>query len=263
MRLRKIPIDFLWEGLELSGDIYNDRGSVLLLKRGEVLTQNRLDKLSKFERGGYITTSEETYQEILNSGKAPRAALQRVYEEAVGYTALKNDVDSIFSVTRNASEINMEATETVTKDIFTKIKVLDFPKIFQCIDAPREMDENLQRHSLNVAFTNGVIGQWLKLPEPMIKKLVCAGLVHDIGKTKVPEEILNAPRRLTEEEFEIIKAHPVYSYELLWDNVDEDIRLAARHHHERLDGKGYPDQIAGDEILCWQGLPPFPMCMMP
>lgn len=103
MRLRKIPIDFLWEGLELSGDIYNDRGSVLLLKRGEVLTQDRLDKLSKFERGGYITTSEETYQEILNSGKAPRAALQRVYEEAVGYTALKNDVDSIFSVTRNAS----------------------------------------------------------------------------------------------------------------------------------------------------------------
>lgn len=89
MRLRKIPIDFLWEGLELSGDIYNDRGSVLLLKRGEVLTQDRLDKLSKFERGGYITTSEETYQEILNSGKAPRAALQRVYEEAVGYTALK------------------------------------------------------------------------------------------------------------------------------------------------------------------------------
>ena len=72
--------------------------------------------------------------------------------------------------------------------------------------------------------------------------------MHDIGKTKVPEEILNAPRRLTEEEFEIIKAHPVYSYELLWDNVDEDIRLAARHHHERLDGKGYPDQIAGDEI---------------
>ena len=184
MRLRKIPIDFLWEGLELSGDIYNDRGSVLLLKRGEVLTQDRLDKLSKFERGGYITTSEETYQEILNSGKAPRAAVQRVYEEAVGYTALKNDVDSIFSVTRNASEINMEATETVTKDIFTKIKVLDFPKIFQCIDAPREMDENLQRHSLNVAFTNGVIGQWLKLPEPVIKKLVCAGLVHDIGKTK-------------------------------------------------------------------------------
>ena len=84
----------------------------------------------------------------------------------------------------------------------------------------------MQRHSLNVAFTNGVIGQWLKLPEPMIKKLVCAGLVHDIGKTKIPEEILNAPRRLTEEEFEIIKAHPVYSYELLWDNVDEDIRLA-------------------------------------
>ena len=60
MRLRKIPIDFLWEGLELSGDIYNDRGSVLLLKRGEVLTPYPVEKISKFGRGGYITTSEET-----------------------------------------------------------------------------------------------------------------------------------------------------------------------------------------------------------
>ena len=215
MRLRKIPIDFLWEGLELSGDIYNDRGSVLLLKRGEVLTQDRLDKLSKFERGGYITTSEETYQEILNSGKAPRAAVQRVYEEAVGYTALKNDVDSIFSVTRNASEINMEATETVTKDIFTKIKVLDFPKIFQCIDAPREMDENLQRHSLNVAFTNGVIGQWLKLPEPVIKKLVCAGLVHDIGKTK---ELSSFPENDYTDEGQLL-GHIVIGVEMIGDAV--------------------------------------------
>ena len=217
MRLRKIPIDFLWEGLELSGDIYNDRGSVLLLKRGEVLTQDRLDKLSKFERGGYITTSEETYQEILNSGKAPRAALQRVYEEAVGYTALKNDVDSIFSVTRNASEINMEATETVTKDIFTKIKVLDFPKIFQCIDAPREMDENLQRHSLNVAFTNGVIGQWLKLPEPVIKKLVCAGLVHDIGKTK---EISAFPMNDYTDDGQLL-GHIMIGAEMLHDAIRE------------------------------------------
>lgn len=65
--------------LELSGDIYNDRGSVLLLKRGEVLTQDRLDKLSKFERGGYITTSEETYQEILNSGKSTKSCHCREY----------------------------------------------------------------------------------------------------------------------------------------------------------------------------------------
>ena len=97
MRLRKIPIDFLWEGLELSGDIYNDRGSVLLLKRGEVLTQDRLDKLSKFERGGYITTSEETYQEILNSGKAPRAALQRVYDNTASGEKCQAFFDKIFS----------------------------------------------------------------------------------------------------------------------------------------------------------------------
>ena len=104
----------------------------------------------------------------------------------------------------------------------------------------------LLEHTLSVVkFCDYMVGAY-----PILNKdlLFTAAICHDIGKTKIPEEILNAPRRLTEEEFEIIKAHPVYSYELLWDNVDEDIRLAARHHHERLDGKGYPDQIAGDEI---------------
>ena len=93
-----------------------------------------------------------------------------------------------------------------------------------------------------------MMGYWLKMPEEQIQLLVMAGLLHDIGKTQIPEQILYAPRKLTKEEYEVIKQHPVYSYELLGDQYDASVRDAVRHHHERLDGLGYPDQLSGDEI---------------
>lgn len=76
-----------------------------------------------------------------------------------------------------------------------------------------------------------------------------AGLLHDVGKTKIPEEVLNAPRKLTEEEYKIIQMHPVYSYEMLRQGgFDERVRLAARHHHEKINGTGYPDKLKEEEI---------------
>jgi len=77
-----------------------------------------------------------------------------------------------------------------------------------------------------------------------------AGLLHDIGKVGVPNEILNKPGRLTEDEFKAVRNHPRNGYELLarggeFDDVALDVCL---HHHERIDGRGYPDRLKGDEI---------------
>jgi HD-GYP domain-containing protein (c-di-GMP phosphodiesterase class II) len=92
------------------------------------------------------------------------------------------------------------------------------------------------------------MGQWLKLPEQEIKLLIVTGVLHDIGKTKIPEEILNAPRKLTEEEFKVIQRHPVYSYELLGDGFDARVKNGVLNHHERMDGSGYPRGLKGDEL---------------
>ena len=105
---------------------------------------------------------------------------------------------------------------------------VDAGEIFQCITVPRPVDEALQRHSLNVALLNGIMGQWLGLDEKDIRSLILTGVLHDIGKTKIPEEILNAPRKLTPEEFEVMKRHPLYSFELLGDDISEDVRYAVR-----------------------------------
>lgn len=71
-----------------------------------------------------------------------------------------------------------------------------------------------------------LIGKWLKLNMPKIKLLIQAGLLHDIGKTKVPQDILNKPGRLTDGEFEEIKKHPVYSFRILENmpEIDDEVR---------------------------------------
>ena len=76
-----------------------------------------------------------------------------------------------------------------------------------------------------------------------------SGLLHDIGKIAVPEAILNKPGKLTDEEFEIMKSHPTRGAEIIGPlSLDDEIVHGVLHHHERWDGKGYPQGLAGEDI---------------
>lgn len=96
------------------------------------------------------------------------------------------------------------------------------------------------------------------LPKNEIDKIVTASVLHDVGKISIPDSILNKPGRLTKEEFEIMKQHTVKGCEIFQNipNImDEGIYNYSydicRHHHERWDGKGYPDGLSGDDISIW------------
>ncbi|MCM1054408.1 MAG: response regulator [Bacteroides sp.] len=96
------------------------------------------------------------------------------------------------------------------------------------------------------------------LPKAEIEKISTASILHDVGKIAIPDSILNKPGRLTKEEFDIMKTHTVKGCEILAhipNLIDEDTYKYSydicRHHHERWDGKGYPDGLAGDEISLW------------
>lgn len=104
-------------------------------------------------------------------------------------------------------------------------------------------------HSTRVAFYSVLVGKQLGLNEHELYNLEIAALFHDIGKIGIPDKVLLKPERLDAEEFEIMKAHPVMSYNILKDFAPfQDIAKIARHHHERFDGRGYPDKLKGDEI---------------
>jgi HD-GYP domain-containing protein (c-di-GMP phosphodiesterase class II) len=110
-------------------------------------------------------------------------------------------------------------------------------------------DTYTKGHSNNVSKLALEFAQKLNLNKDRQFQIYWAALIHDMGKIVIPYEILNKPTKLTSEEYEEIKKHPIYAYEVLKD-IDnmKDIAKYIRHHHERVDGNGYPDGLTGEEI---------------
>ena len=112
--------------------------------------------------------------------------------------------------------------------------------------------QNLLQHSREVANLCGIMASELGLNAKMARR---AGLLHDIGKVSIPDEIINKPGKLTKEEFEIMKSHTTVGADILhglpFSNEEPLLKTAyeiARWHHERYDGRGYPDGLTGEEI---------------
>lgn len=120
----------------------------------------------------------------------------------------------------------------------------------QCVSALRKKDTYLLEHSVNVACLLVTFGKHLGLDKPTLKQLAIGGIIHDIGKIKVDDEVLHKPDRLTPEEFEHMKLHQVYAKRIILgvkglSDISRDVCLM---HHEKLDGKGYPLGLSGDQI---------------
>lgn len=104
-------------------------------------------------------------------------------------------------------------------------------------------------HMRAVARLSGLIGRELGLPPEEVEILTVAALLHDVGKIGIPDSILSKPGRLTPEEFEIVRTHPDLGVQILkFVRGLEPVLPAVRHHHERYDGRGYPDGLRGEEI---------------
>ena len=116
-------------------------------------------------------------------------------------------------------------------------------------DAVDAKDTYTNGHSARVADYSREIAKRANLPETIQKDIYMMGLLHDVGKIGIPNAIINKPSRLTDEEFDIIKTHPIMGEKIL-KNITEfpKLLIGARWHHERYDGKGYPDGIAGERI---------------
>jgi len=151
---------------------------------------------------------------------------------------------------RDSKVVDKNLTQVLSSSIKDKIMLADAADILQVINGLKNEDDYLYTHSTNVAFLNGLIGKWLKLPESDINKLTKIGLLHDLGKIMIPDEILNKPAKLTPEEFEIIKTHPTHSFNILVQSgeTDVDILLGVRSHHEKVNGTGYPDKLPFEKI---------------
>lgn len=143
--------------------------------------------------------------------------------------------------------IDIAIPEAFTNHIVTSID--RNPNALMCMTKIREKDTYLLEHSLNVAILLANFGTHLGLDEEKIQELTLSGFLHDIGKIKIPDEILHKPSHLNEKEMSIMREHVDFGMKVLVEmGIPDSIVRTIGEHHERLDGYGYPEGLKGDDI---------------
>lgn len=124
-----------------------------------------------------------------------------------------------------------------------------FGNVIMMLQNMNGLDESTYAHCVNVSLLSAMLGRKLKLSEEEIRILSLGGLLHDIGKLKMPEQIIQKPTQLSAEEFTIVKRHPIEGYKLLRNKgLPEDVLMCVLQHHERCDGSGYPYGAKREQI---------------
>jgi len=220
---KNVDIDLLKPGDVVAHDIRLQNGAALV-KANTVLDEHLIERLKTI--GSKMVTLDIT-KVYLNGIAATQALFKSAGE---GKPIKPGDVKKI------VEPIIHEFART--------------PNALNILLQLRSEDEYTFQHTLNIGILSALIAKWLDYDEGQQLKIAMAGTLHDIGKSRIPLAILNKPGPLTREEFEIMKTHPLLSYEILTQSAiyDEDVKLGVLQHHERLNGKGYPYGLSGEEI---------------
>jgi diguanylate cyclase (GGDEF)-like protein/putative nucleotidyltransferase with HDIG domain/PAS domain S-box-containing protein len=153
------------------------------------------------------------------------------------------------SMAVSLQEIFMSAEDHMYRNKLAESRSRRYEIIQSILTTINEKNIREKLHSERVSLLSGLIGKIMGLSEDVIIRLETAGLLHDIGKVALPEDILTKPSRLTKEEYNIVQKHSESGYQLL-RSVDAYLAYAniVLSHHERMDGKGYPRGLKGNEI---------------
>lgn len=222
-------------GKRVKRNIFNVDGT-LLINIETILTQEHLHALRNH---GVELTTEDVYQ---NEGTNYKVPFSAVMEETVSESV------NIFQEVRNTRRIPLaEIRQNIIPAIYDAVHEEHFLTLFSSLQAK---DDYTYRHNIAVGVLATLLGSWLGLAKQDLLQLTTAGVLHDVGKMLIPDKILNKPGKLTAEEFEEMKKHTIYGYELIKKTPGTNNRqaLVALQHHERMDGSGYPLGLTKDKI---------------
>ncbi len=240
--MKKIQTSDLQQGMYIAEDIYSN--GVLIIAKGLKLRSEHVYYLRYESDYNYIRIYESDDEDdgIRGKAKVEKVNFDGKYKEAV------NSVKDIFLSTRFGGKLIYDEIEEIV-DIFIEELDNNFDmsyKIWQIYNS----DDYTFEHSVQVSIYVMLCGHWLGMSIDEIKELSTAGLLLDLGKCNVPDDILNKPDVLTEEEFKVIRTHPTIGYMLLsnTNKYSSAILCGVLQHHERRDGSGYPYGLIEDDI---------------
>ncbi len=224
--MRFITTAGLEPGMMLGRDIISTK-QAFMLKKGVKLTAEYIAYLSdKGYLGAYITDPDSSDLDV------EEPITQKTLQERVRAVA-NADIGELMSSAR-------QIVEDMTKLESLSIDLLDL----------RSFDDYTFRHSVNVAVYAVAVAKYMGVKEADLVQVAQAGICHDLGKQKIPIEVINKPGALTDEEFALIKMHPKYSFDMLHGNseISSVVRQAVLCHHENENGSGYPTGKDGSEL---------------
>ncbi|WP_405104460.1 HD-GYP domain-containing protein [Paenibacillus sp. FSL K6-1217] len=220
-------------GRTIKNDLINAYG-VTVIPAGSRLNAEHLELIRKQKIDRY---------DILFADEADRAPS---YQKMVNSTVdLSKELFESYRISRKIPLAD------IRKEVLPVIQEISRnPDIFALFHSVQGKDDYTYEHNIGVAVLSTLIGRWLELSEAELSVLSMAATLHDIGKLKIPSELLNKPGKLTDEEFAQVKKHTVYGYEMLKETAGANSRIAlvALQHHERNDGKGYPLGLKEEQI---------------
>lgn len=258
VRRHFVRIRLLKEGMRLDQTIVDKQGRILVA-RGFLLDAYTIDALMKLGVGGvYISEGEpDPEEEVKEKKEVSKETLKTIEKLSVEDRARVQLTESVkkrvaegmqYLYSNTGSDNFMDATNDITNDLMKSITDNDAVAID--ISALKVSDEYTFKHSVDVATMAMVVAKQHGMSQKDIHEIGIAGILHDMGKSKIPNEVLNKPGRLTDEEFTIMKNHPVYGYNILKGKPDlsNEILLGVLQHHEKMNGNGYPMGVNSSKI---------------
>lgn len=249
--MMRVHTNQLIEGCILSADVFSLTNYPIVSQK-TVLTEKTLEIIKAFlvkdvQVEPTLVTGEpfkpsETIEEetvIGESEEATKGLVENYLRAVQGYKKL-------FSGWQSGIAVDMPAVRAIVVPIIEQ--ALETPSELLSLHHYSTVEDYLYHHAVAVAALSAVLAKDLNFPKGDCIQIGIAGAMSDCGMAKVPTKIMNKKGPLTQEEFDDVKKHPVYSYILLKDIklLKEDVKRAVYQHHERIDGSGYPNGVNAD-----------------
>jgi HD-GYP domain-containing protein (c-di-GMP phosphodiesterase class II) len=259
--MNRIDTDTLRAGQIFSAQVYSE-GNNLLVPAMIPLLQRDIDFLytwgiESVSTEGYALTDEEIAAASIQPATPVdlgdvKISISDVQQNSAPYRAYKSlieKLDSVYVGIKNGVDMEMRVVDNIGAQLLKDLR--DYPNNFIGFILGGEVEgRELAKSSVNTAILSALTAQELRLPNHKINNIVSGALLHDVGMFRLSKGITEKKGGLSDAEFEQIKSHTLHSSKIVSKELfgNNEVNVIALHHHERWDGNGYPDHMAGASI---------------
>lgn len=238
-----LDINNVIEGLKLKKDTLSSLGG-LLFKKGTIITNINIEIMKAF---GVKQVEVEDDNKIKNIKQTETINLEEKNWNKELIKA-RDEMSKVLQTAQGSSPISIIEVRNLLSPLIKEIE--KNPTIIFTFGVKTYQYKYLELHSLAVGLISYIIAKWNDIPENELIQIGMAGLLHDIGLTRINQKIIEQKGKLTEDEYNEIKKHPVIGYNLIKNlvGISDGVRLAVLQHHERNNGSGYPLGLKSEAI---------------